>query len=80
MLDIKDDDLLQNPYIRILGFKKSAVPLLHAIKKGASAPIITKVADAPYELISKDIFAADIYNRLCKNHATNEFTHGPVIM
>lgn len=80
MLDIKDDDLLQNPYIRILGFKKSAAPLLHAIKKEASAPIITKVADAPYELISNDIFAADIYNRLCKNDATNEFTHGPVIM
>ena len=80
LLDIKDDDLLQKPYIRILGFKKSAAPLLHAIKKEASAPIITKVADAPYELIAKDIFAADIYNRLCKNHTTNEFTHGPVII
>ncbi|MBU5232908.1 tRNA(Met) cytidine acetate ligase [Agathobacter rectalis] len=82
LLDIENDDFnicMDNPYLRILGFKKSSGELMHLLKKRASAPLITKVADAPYELISKDIFAADLYGRLCQS-AYNEFTHGIVII
>ena len=82
LLGIENDDFnicMDNPYLRILGFKKSSGELMHLIKKRASVPIITKVADAPYELISKDIFAADLYGRLCHSNY-NEFTHGIVII
>lgn len=82
LLGIENDDFnicMDNPYLRILGFKKSSGELMHLLKKRASAPIITKVADAPYELISKDIFAADLYGRLCHSQQ-NEFTHRVVII
>ena len=82
LLDIENNDFnicMDNPYLRILGFKKSSGELMHLLKKRASAPIITKVADAPYELISKDIFAADLYGRMC-HLQQNEFTHGVVII
>ena len=82
LLGIENDDFnicMDNPYLRILGFKKSSGELMHLLKKRASAPIITKVADAPYELIYKDIFAADLYGRLCHSQQ-NEFTHGVVII
>lgn len=82
LLGIEKDDFnicMDNPYLRILGFKKTSGELMHLIKKRASAPLITKVADAPYELISKDIFAADLYGRLCPSQQ-NEFTHGVVII
>lgn len=82
LLGIENDDFnicMDNPYLRILGFKKSSGELMHLLKKRASTPIITKVADAPYELISKDIFAADLYGRLCHSQQ-NEFTHGIVII
>ena len=82
LLGIEKDDFnicMDNPYLRILGFKKSSGELMHLIKKRASVPLITKVADAPYELISKDIFAADLYGRLCYSQQ-NEFTHGVVII
>ena len=82
LLGIENDDFnicMDNPYLRILGFKKSSGELMHLLKKRASAPIITKVADAPYELISKDIFAADLYGRLWHSQQ-NEFTHGVVII
>ena len=77
LLGIKNDDHLTYqaaPYLRVLGFRKASAPLMHEIKKRASAPLITKAADAPYDLIAKDIFAADVYNRLCGN-TYNEFTH-----
>ena len=82
LLDIENDDFnicMDNPYLRILGFKKSSGELMHLLKKRASVPLITKVADAPYKLISKDIFAADLYGRLCHSNY-NEFTHGVVII
>lgn len=59
------------PYLRVLGFKKSSSRLLHEIKEKASAPLITKVADASslmtsssYEFFRKDISASDIYRSL----------------
>lgn len=41
------------PYLRILGFKKSAAPLLTALKANASLPLVTKVASAKNQLSPK---------------------------
>lgn len=51
---------------------------MHLLKKEHQR-LLLQVADAPYELISKDIFAADLYGRLCHSQQ-NEFTHGVVII
>lgn len=78
------------PYLRLLGFRKSAAPLLSAIKKNADIPLIAKLADAKSylsddacALLSKDIFAADVY-RLALTAKTgkrlpNEFSHSPIV-
>ena len=78
------------PYLRLLGFQRSAAPLLSAIKKNADIPLIAKLADAKSyladdacALLSKDIFAADVY-RLALTAKTgkrfpNEFSHSPII-
>lgn len=59
------------PYLRILGFKKDATPLLRQMKQSATVPIVTKLADAKnilsedaYRILSKDIFAADLYESM----------------
>ena len=56
------------PYARVLGFRKSAAPLLHAVKKHASMPLITKLANAEkslkadaYRLLSQDILSGELY-------------------
>ena len=56
------------PYLRVLGFRKDSSALLSAIKKEASVPLITKVADAPrllpdaaYKQLQQDISCADLY-------------------
>lgn len=56
------------PYARILGFRKSAGPLLSSIKRNTSVPCITKLADASsylppenYSLLQKEITASHIY-------------------
>lgn len=94
MLDIKKDDYTllaaENyaPYIRILGFRKASSIILHELKEKASAPLITKVADASNilstnasTLFSKDILSSDIYSSLSNfNSNYNEFTKGIIIM
>lgn len=56
------------PYARILGFRRSAEPLLSAIKKQASIPLISKLADAEallvpeaHSMLKKDILAGELY-------------------
>jgi predicted nucleotidyltransferase len=80
LLGIQKEDYLRGrsidytPYLRVLGFRKDAAPLLSEIKKHSSVPMITKVADAKdilcpdassdsfaWLMFEKDIFAADIY-------------------
>lgn len=74
------------PYLKVLGFRKSATPLLSAIKKEATAPLITKVADASLSinhenmwLFEKDITASDIYGALIianhKKPIKNDYSH-----
>lgn len=56
------------PYLRVLGFRKDAAPLLHEIKLRAKAPLITRVPEAERELTAEamsyfrqDLFASEIY-------------------
>lgn len=96
LLDIKKTDTLPEnsaPYLRVLGFKKGSSALLHEIKEKASAPLITKVADASsqlsphsYEIFKKDIFASDLYRSIAAKSDTsvinksNEYTKGLIII
>lgn len=43
-------------YARILGFKKSAAPLLHEIKEKGHLPLLSKLADAPSVIQSYESF------------------------
>ncbi len=59
------------PYARILGFKKEATPLLSELKKHASIPLLSKLADADsilnstaMGLLNTDIHAAHIYDNV----------------
>lgn len=58
------------PYLRILGFRRNSSALLSEIKKCASVPLISKLANAADVLkpdvmwmLKKDIFAADLYEQ-----------------
>lgn len=66
---ISDDGLL--PYLRVLGFRRSAAPLLHEIKQCARSPLITRVPEAKRMLspegmlyFGQDLFASEIYRSL----------------
>lgn len=57
------------PYLRVLGFQKSAAPLLSSIKQNGQVPIITSPADAscllsPFGIrcLETDIYGSDLYN------------------
>lgn len=72
LLDLKADTCNVHkpvPYARILGFKKTAAPLLSEIKKHSDIPLLSKLADAKksldtssYALLQTDIQAAHIYD------------------
>jgi len=79
------------PWIRILGFRKEASDLLSAMKKNASAPIITKTAaadsllpDTAKSLFEKHVQCADIYRmvqELKTGHSVrNEYTRSVLIL
>lgn len=58
-----------SPYARVLGFRKDAQPLLAAVKKHSSIPLITKLTHGQRSLpedagrlLELDIRAAEIYN------------------
>lgn len=66
---ISDDGTL--PYLRILGFRQTAAPLLHALKQRAAAPLITRVPEAERLLsvesllyFRQDLFAGEIYRSI----------------
>lgn len=74
LLDIRKEDMQlgraldYTPYARVLGFRKTAEPLLGAIKAHCSIPLITRMADAkkslPEEadrLLQLDILAGQVY-------------------
>lgn len=76
LLHIRQEDYQRFPtpaYLRILGFRKAAAPLLTSLKKNSSLPIISNLADADHllpttaaKLLAMDLRASDLY-RLCLN-------------
>lgn len=87
-------EYVQNDYIayaRILGFCKTAAPLLKELKAHTAIPIISKLADARHQLtpiglamLEQDIQAAHIYGSVttAKYHtpSTNEYTRQLIIL
>lgn len=97
MLGITDEDLSLArgmdyiPYVRILGFRRSAKPLLSGIKQNCPLPLITKTADARQlldtdglKLFQKDIHASHLRQALAfsKNgiQMPNEYTRSVIIL
>ena len=91
LLNITEEDYIFGksidyiPYLRILGFKKSASSLLKELKQQAQIPIISKLANAAsllpkdaMQLLEKDIFAANLYAHTCTTKTgilhNNEFS------
>lgn len=71
------------PYARVLGFRKDAAPLLAEIKKAASIPLITKLADADkilskeaLHLLDLDIKTAHIYDSVSFQKRAQHKTDG----
>lgn len=59
------------PYLRVLGFRRSAAPLLHEIRLRAHAPLITRISEAERLLspegmlyFRQDLFASEIYHSI----------------
>lgn len=100
LLDLKQQDSFRQPmakrtlalpYARLLGFKKAASPLLSAMKKNSSVPMISKLADASllltekeYFLLQTDIRCAQIYEaaryHLTGESPVNEFRQSPIVI
>lgn len=97
MLGIEDTDMIKAiendyiSYIKILGFKQSATPLLHELKEKASLPIITKVADADkilsgyaYEFFDNEQFINDNFRSAVSSYTDyfidNDYTQKIVII
>lgn len=97
LLDITKEDLAFctelgcTPYARVLGFRKSAEPLLSAIKKQSAIPLITKAADAEkvlsedsYIMFRQDIQISQLYHgvtaSLSGSQPSNEYTIPLVIL
>lgn len=80
------------PYLRILGFRRASSALLTELKKTASVPVISKLADAPvalsdkaFYMLKKDIFAADLYDQVLsqkakKTTSRSEYTRKIVLL
>lgn len=97
LLDIRTEDIRRKglsfevPYARVLGFRKSASPLLKEIKKSGTLPLVTKVADAAsflegdsLQMLKKDIRASEIYHCILQSkipgHIYNEYRISPIIV
>lgn len=82
----------QNGYVsccRILGFRKEAAPLLTAMKKASSLPLITKTADAQriltpdaFTAFRQDLFCSHIYQEAAQAKSgifrRNEYTQSVI--
>lgn len=70
------------PYARILGFRRSAGPLLKTLKENSRIPLLTKLADAPktldseaLSLLEETTFASNLYESLIQNQTNGIFHH-----
>ncbi len=75
LLDIRTEEVDLPREIRILGFKKSASPLLKELKKKSALPLITKITDK--ELFAKEILCSNLYHLGRPYH---ELSHPLVIL
>lgn len=97
LLDLyqKDLDKLKESnwpvYLKPLGFRKSAGPLLAVIKQKGASPLLVKAADASsllnpaqYALFEKDVQASHIYEsaKVCQYGTSfvHEYTRTPIIL
>lgn len=89
MEDCREMDYI--PYARVLGFRRTASPLLSAIKESASIPLVTKLADAEKilsrnacEMLKHEIVSNNIYQSAfamkSRQEMLNEFTTPLVIL
>ena len=78
-------------YLRPLGFRESAAPLLSAIKQKSASPLLVKAADAPFlltpsvlALFEKEVQAAHIYEaaKVCRYGApfAHAYRQSPIIL
>jgi predicted nucleotidyltransferase len=70
LLGMTNQDLQDYPspqYLRVLGFRRQALPLLHAISKRSALPLVTRACDAPAQsrLFSLDQRAQDLWSLGC---------------
>lgn len=70
------------PYARVLGFRKSAGPLLKEIKKEGKIPLVTKLSDtekqadsASLRLLHETVYTSNIYECLLSKKAGRSFAH-----
>ena len=62
-------------YARVLGFRKRAEPLLRAISRQGTLPLLTKVADAPQSaLLNLDLAAQDVWDLAAGFPGRRDFT------
>lgn len=60
LLDIRTVDLKPPSYLRVLGFRREAAPLLAQIKKNGTLPLVTKTAG--HEELSRELAASALYH------------------
>lgn len=78
------------PYARILGFKKSAGPLLSHLREKSQIPLITKTADAtklldpaPLSMLETDFYVSHVYQSLLASKGRiirNEYTKSVIVL
>ena len=79
------------PWLRILGFRKEAAPLLSMLKKQAAAPVITKVSHGSKRLepqaaalFEKHLNASELYRMVSEiktgQSMKNEYTRSVIIL
>lgn len=70
-------------YARVLGFRREAAPLLHAVKKRGTLPLVTKTADFAHPLLALDVRAQDLWALGCTSPSLRgggrDFRTSPVI-
>lgn len=91
LLDIKTPEFYKDnygerkfflPYGRLLGFRKSASPLLSSLKKNSLIPLVTKLADAKnsftgdaLDFFIKELFYASLFEAVSASKANNKMLH-----
>ena len=72
LLHLTDEFASSHPepeYARILGFRNTALPLLHTIKERTHVPLLSKCAGFSSPLFEKDVLAQDLWALGCRNPA-----------